>query len=171
MFKSVAKMETTNLRDVPLKRKQYNRFAVGQYNKARKSLQEEFAREKASLSQLSKEVKTLQRKAQRLDDKKKGLTESQQKEVHTPEVTRVCPPTDTVSPKTLQRRCNETFEAAMKIHGGTISNKRPALHGLFHTISKKCKTSVLGDYILSNSKVTNYIIKQCKKERLAEFEC
>ncbi|PFX24669.1 hypothetical protein AWC38_SpisGene10750 [Stylophora pistillata] len=50
---------------MPLRRKQYNRFAVGQYNKARKSLQEEFAREKASLSQLSKEVKTLQRKAQR----------------------------------------------------------------------------------------------------------
>ncbi|CAH3154528.1 unnamed protein product [Pocillopora meandrina] len=31
----------------------------------------------------------------------------------------------------------------MKIHGGTISNKRPALDGLYHTISKKCKTSVL----------------------------
>ena len=52
----------------------------------------------------------------------------------------------------------------MKIHGGTISNKRPALDGLYHTISKKCKTSVPGDYVLSNSKVTNYIIKQCKKK-------
>ena len=46
----------------------------------------------------------------------------------------------------------------MKIHGGTKSSKRPALDGLYHTISKKCKTSFLGDYILSNSKVTNYII-------------
>ena len=35
---------------------------------------------------------------------------------------------------------------------------------------KKCKTSVLGDYILSNSKVTNYVIKQCKRRQLAEFE-
>ena len=60
---------TFNTSDMPLKRKQYNRFTVGQYTKARKSLQEEFAREKASLSQLSKEVKTLQRKVQRLDDK------------------------------------------------------------------------------------------------------
>ena len=59
----------------------------------------------------------------------------------------------------------------MKIHGGTKSNKRPALDGLFHTVSKKCKTSVLGDYILSNSKVTNYVIKQCKRRQLAEFEC
>ena len=62
-------------------------------------------------------------------------------------MTHVCPPTDTVSPKTLQHRCKETFEAAMKIHGETISNKRPALDGLFHIISKKCKTSVLGDYL------------------------
>ena len=69
-------------------------------------------------------------------------------------MTHVHPPTNTVSPETLERRCKETFEAAMKIHGGTISNKRPALDGLYHTISKKCKTSVLGDYVLSNSKVT-----------------
>ena len=57
----------------------------------------------------------------------------------------------------------------MKIHGGTVSNKRPALDGLYHTISKRCKVSVLGDYILSNSKVTNYIIKQCKEKQLTEF--
>ena len=59
----------------------------------------------------------------------------------------------------------------MKIHGGTKSNKRPALDGLYHTVSKKCKTSVLGDYILSNSKVTNYVIKECKRRQLAEFQC
>ena len=41
----------------------------------------------------------------------------------------------------------------MKIHGGTKSNKRPALDGLYHTVSKKCKTSVLGDYVLSNSRL------------------
>ena len=57
----------------------------------------------------------------------------------------------------------------MKIHGGTVSNKRPALDGLYHTISKRCKVSVLGDYILPNSKVTNYIIKQCKEKQLTEF--
>lgn len=51
------------------------------------------------------------------------------------------------------------------------SNKRPALDGLYHIISKKCKTSVLGDYVLSNSKVTNYVLKQCKRKQLAEFEC
>ena len=59
----------------------------------------------------------------------------------------------------------------MKIHRGTKSNKRPALDGLYHTISKKCKTSVLGDYVLSTSQVTNYVLKQCKQKQLAEFEC
>ena len=59
----------------------------------------------------------------------------------------------------------------MKIHGGGKSNKRPAPDGLNHAISKKCKTSVLGDYVLSNTKVTNYVLKQCKRKQLAEFEC
>ena len=57
----------------------------------------------------------------------------------------------------------------MKIHGGTKSNKRPALDGLYHTISKKCKTSVLGDYILSNSKVTNYIISNVSENSWQNF--
>ena len=59
----------------------------------------------------------------------------------------------------------------MKIHGGTKCNKRPAMDGLYYTIAKKCKTSVLGDYVLSNRKVTNYIMKKCKQKELAVFEC
>ena len=52
-------------------------------------------------------------------------------------MTRIRSPTKTVSPQTLHRRCRETFQAAMKIHGGTKSNKRPALDGLYHTVSEK----------------------------------
>lgn len=59
----------------------------------------------------------------------------------------------------------------MKIHGGTKSNKRPAMDGLYYTIAKKFKTSVLGDYVLSNRKATNYIMKKCKQKELAVFEC
>lgn len=58
----------------------------------------------------------------------------------------------------------------MEIHGGTKSNKRPALDGLYQTIAKKCKTSVLGDYVLSNSKVVNYVFNKCKQKELAVFE-
>ena len=39
------------------------------------------------------------------------------------------------------------------------------MDGLYYTIAKKCKTSVLGDYVLSNRKVTNYIMKKCKQTR------
>lgn len=55
-----------NFQHMPSKRKAYSRFAVGQFMKAKKSLQEELAKEKASLST---EVKTLQRKVERLDSK------------------------------------------------------------------------------------------------------
>ena len=54
-------------------------------------------------------------------------------------MTRVRPPTNTVSPQTLQRRCRETFQAAMKIHGGTKSNKRPALDGFSTLFIKNAK--------------------------------
>ena len=51
---------------MPQKRKDYVRFAVGQYAKEKKIRQQELAKEKASLSS---EVKTLQRQIQRLDNK------------------------------------------------------------------------------------------------------
>lgn len=53
---------------------------------------------------------------------------------------------------------------AAKIHGSTDGNKRPALDGLFDTLQKKYKISELGDYVLSNHKVTNYVIQ--KKQKL-----
>ena len=46
--------------------------------------------------------------------------------------------------------------------------KRPALDGLFDTLSKKFKLEDLGNYILSDDKLSNYIIEQKqRKERLA----
>ena len=51
-----------------------------------------------------------------------------------------------------------------RIHGATNDNKRPALDGLFDTLQKKCKTSELGDYVLSNHKVTKYVVQ--KKQKL-----
>lgn len=58
----------------------------------------------------------------------------------------------TCTKKTLQRRNEETFQFAQKIHGATQSNKRPALDGLFDTLQKRCKINELGGYILSNEK-------------------
>ena len=68
------------------------------------------------------------------------------------------------APSTAFRRSRETYEMVKRIHGATYDNKRPALDGLFDTLQKKCKTSELGDYVLSNHKVTKYVVQ--KKQEL-----
>lgn len=65
--------------------------------------------------------------------------------------------------QTSLRRNTETFAQASKIHGATKINKRPALDGLFDSLQKRCETSELGNYVLSNTKVSNYITE--KKEK------
>ena len=58
----------------------------------------------------------------------------------------------------------------MRFHGGTKSNIKPALDGLYYTLKKECSVSTLGDYILTNQKVVNYILKKCGKSLLPKFE-
>lgn len=87
---------------------------------------------------------------------------------------RVRSPTSLENPsytsQTSLRRTRETFSKACQIHGATKTDKRPALDGLFDTLQKRCKTSELGDYILCNTKITNYIIdKKQKEEREATY--
>ena len=72
--------------------------------------------------------------------------------------------------QTSLRRTRETYSKACQIHGATKTNKRPALDGLFDTLQKRCKTSELGDYILCNTKVTNYVIDKKQKEEREAFQ-
>ena len=37
-------------------------------------------------------------------------------------------------------------------------------------LSKKCKTNVLGDYVLSNKKLTDYILKTKQNQERVAFE-
>ena len=67
------------------------------------------------------------------------------------------------APSTAFRRSKETFEITKKIHGASNGNRRPAFDGLFDTLQKKCKTSELGDYVLSNDKVTKDVIQKKQK--------
>ena len=80
------------------------------------------------------------------------------------------PTSSNTSPQTVQRRCDQTLKAAMRFHGGTTSNIKPALDGLYYTLKKECSVSTLGDYILTNQKVVNYILKKCSKSLLPKFE-
>ena len=71
---------------------------------------------------------------------------------------------------TLERRRKETLKAVMPIHGGTRSDKRPALDGIFDTLNKRCKTDVLGNYILTNDSLTNYVIRKKHERARVDFE-
>lgn len=86
---------------------------------------------------------------------------------------RVRSPTSLESPsytsQTALRRNRETFAQTSQIHEATKGNKRPAL-GLFDTLQKRCKTSKLGNYVLSNTKVTDYIIEKKQKQEQEAFQ-
>ena len=71
--------------------------------------------------------------------------------------------------QTSLRRNTETFAQASQIHGDTKSKKRPAL-GLFDTLQKRCKTSELGNYVLSNAKVSKYISEKKQKQGREAFQ-
>lgn len=58
----------------------------------------------------------------------------------------------------------------MKIHGGTKTNPKPALDGLYSTLQKRCTSSKLGDYILNDKKTADYVVKKCRERDLASFE-
>ena len=77
---------------------------------------------------------------------------------------RVRSPTSLENPsytsQTSLRRNTETFAQASQMRRATKSNKRPALDGLFDTLQKRCKTIELGNYVLSNTNVSNYIIEK-----------
>jgi hypothetical protein len=79
---------------------------------------------------------------------------------------------DNSKPATTCRRVKETFEAASIIHGASNTNKRPAFDGLFDTLQKKCKINELGDYILKNTKIVEYILNQVhRKQKNHFFKC
>ncbi|XP_028414086.1 uncharacterized protein LOC114537163 [Dendronephthya gigantea] len=157
-----------------------NRFPVAEFMNAKKAQNALLAAEK---SVLKKEIRGKQQKVRRL--KSKLSRTSSKSEALLQEVNKLpkevnlrypirtpTPPNNqqnnAASRSTLSRRREETFVAALSINGGTLLNKRPAFNGLFDTLSKKCKLDDLGNYVLSNDKLTSYVIEQKqKKDRLA----
>ena len=77
---------------------------------------------------------------------------------------------DEMAPVTLKRRRTETFDMALMVHGGTKNYPKPAFDGLYDTLSKRCKTSALGNYVLKDSKVANYVINNSNKKDVITFE-
>ena len=75
-----------------------------------------------------------------------------------------------ISHQTLKRRRSETFDMALVVHGGTKDNPEPALDGLYDTLSKRCKTNELGNYVLKDTKIAKYVISKSSKDDVITFE-
>ena len=64
--------------------------------------------------------------------------------------------------RTAVKRRQETFNAAMVIHGGTEENPRPAIEGMFDTLCKRSKPDDTTNLVSSNAKL---------QARLASAHC
>ena len=58
-----------------------------------------------------------------------------------------------ISKGTLSKRCSETFDAALRIHGGTASNTVPAAAGLVETLVVKFPKKQFSKYYFQKEKV------------------
>ncbi|CAB4027880.1 Hypothetical predicted protein, partial [Paramuricea clavata] len=159
-----------------------NKFAVGHFMRTKKQLKNSLAEEKAKLSL---EIKNSQQQIRRLKIKATAITETKQDlqckvpcnantKSSTANSMRTRTPTtleiDEMAPVTLKRRRTETFDMALMVHGGTKSNPKPAFDSLYDTLSKRCKTSALGNYVLKDSKVANYVMNNSNKKDVTTFE-
>lgn len=76
----------------------------------------------------------------------------------------------TISTGTLSRRCGETFDAALRIHGGTNSNTVPAAAGLVKTLAVKFTTKSLVNTIFRKRKFCEEVFPQIYNRKVQEFE-
>lgn len=75
-----------------------------------------------------------------------------------------------ISKGTLSKRCSETFEAALRIHGGTVSNTVPAAAGLVETLVVKFPQNSLVNTISRKRKLCEKVFPQIYNKKVQEFE-
>ena len=75
-----------------------------------------------------------------------------------------------ISKGTLSKRCSETFDAALRIHGGTASNTVPAAAGLVETLVVKLPQNSLVNTISRKRKLCEKVFPQIYNKRVQEFE-
>ena len=70
-----------------------------------------------------------------------------------------------------KKRRKETFNASLAIHGGTSSNKRPAMLGMIDTLTAKYKVKTLADELYkSKPKLAKALIKKVPVTSTSEYE-
>lgn len=72
--------------------------------------------------------------------------------------------------RTAVKRRQETFNAAMVIHGGTEENPRPAIEGMFDTLCKRSKLDDMTNLVSSNAKLQARVASAHCSREIRSFE-
>jgi len=72
--------------------------------------------------------------------------------------------------RTLTKRRGETFETALRIHGGSSTNIMPAVSGLVDTLTTKCSLGDLVKVISRKRKLCDQVFPQIYNNKVKEFE-
>ena len=72
--------------------------------------------------------------------------------------------------RTMTKRRSETFNAALRIHGGTSTNPLPAVSGLVDTLAVKCSEGQLTSVISRKRKLCNQVFPQIYNTSVKKFE-
>ena len=67
-------------------------------------------------------------------------------------------------------RRNETFNAAALIHGGTKTNKKPPLDGMFDTSNHRCRLSDLANNICDVDNLQERVVSKAYSKRVCSLE-
>ena len=72
--------------------------------------------------------------------------------------------------RTAVKRRQETFNAAMVIHGGTEENPRPAIEGMLDTLCKRSKLDDMTNLVSSNAKLQARVASAHCSREIRSFE-
>ena len=74
------------------------------------------------------------------------------------------PTTPKLSIREARRRRNNTFQAALKLHGGSPEETEPAEFGLLDTVVSKCDAGLVAEKIMNSKKIMKEVTSKTKKK-------
>ncbi|XP_031575491.1 uncharacterized protein LOC116309082, partial [Actinia tenebrosa] len=165
--------------------KRYARFNVGKMMKARKDQRNKVAMAHISLQENNRKLDSMGVKKRRLEDKIVEMKENIQSLSNEHQVLNQNPsavvnrqnsPTcddhgnNLRCNRTMNKRRSETFNSALRIHGGTSTNTLPAISGLVDTLAVKGSKGELTSVISRKRKLCNQVFPQIYNSSVKKFE-
>ena len=75
-----------------------------------------------------------------------------------------------ISERVARSRREETYIAALEIHGGGVGSKSAEVGGLLDTVNAKCTKKTLVEVLSSSKKFNKSVLPRLYKESLKDFE-